>query len=330
MLERIGQTPLIRSESLSSKYGCTVYIKEDFHNPGMSSKDRIAHYMIREAAQSGILSPGGTVVEASSGNTGLGLAMIARTKGYSCHIFVSNKCSAEKISLLERHGATVTICTNSNGFSDPGSTQARARRYADRTPGAFFCNQYFNPANTRAHYETTGPEIWEQSTSPITHFIAGVGTGGTISGIGRYLKEQNPAIRVWGIDPCGSILTDYFNHGTITKPGNYLIEGIGRNFIPGTLDFDIIDRFIQVDEPDAVLAAHVHKRDTGFLSGFSSAAVMAGLHRAASQQSFRPQDTVVLFFADHGSRYLSKLYNEQWLYTELNIALEERLKAMVA
>ncbi len=330
MLERIGQTPLIRSESLSSKYGCTVCIKEDFRNPGMSSKDRIAHYMIRDAIEKGLLKPEGTVVEASSGNTGLGLAMIAQEEGYPCHIFVSNKCSAEKISLLERHGALVTLCTNSNGFSDPESTQARARQYAAHTPGAFFCNQYFNPANTRAHYETTGPELWEQSASSITHFIAGVGTGGTISGIGRYLKERNQAIRIWGVDPLGSILTDYFHHGTLSKPGNYLIEGIGRNFIPGTLDFSIIDRFIQVDELDAVLAAHVYKRDTGFLSGFSSGAVMAALHRIASLQTFRPHDTVVLFFPDHGSRYLSKLYNERWLDAELNISLEEQLKKMVA
>lgn len=318
MIAKIGHTPLTKSTILSNKYRCQVFIKEDYHNPGMSSKDRAALYMIRDGEIKGFLQPGGTIVEASSGNTGIGLAIVAKELNYQCHIFMSKKGSSEKVTLLKQLGARVTICDNSNGPHDPDSSQSRAKAYADTHANTYFCNQYFSQANADAHYYGTGPEIWEQCPTAPTHILIGVGTGGTISGIGRYFKEHNPQVKILGIDPHGSILTQYHRTGTIhPKPGKYLIEGIGRNFIPGTLDFSVVDDFIQITDRDAVTAAYAFKRATGFLAGFSSAAVLAALDQASKQQVFAPTDTVVLFFPDHGVRYMSKLYNAQWLETVL-------------
>ncbi|MFC6101069.1 PLP-dependent cysteine synthase family protein [Olivibacter domesticus] len=318
MIDQIGNTPLTKSETLSDQYQCQIYIKEDFHNPGMSSKDRAALYMIRDAEIKNFLKPGYTIIEASSGNTGIGLALLAKELGYKCHIFMSSKGSSEKVNLLNSIGAEVTICQNSNGPKDPASSQARAKSYHERHPHSFFCNQYFNQANIDAHYYMTGPEIWKQSEGKVSHIIAGVGTGGTISGLGRYFKERKKNVNILGVDPEGSILTDYHLKGVVnTSPGKYLIEGIGRHFIPGALDFSVIDQFIQVSDQETVTAAYNFKEMTGYLSGFSSAAVLAALNKLDQQQHFKTTDFVVLFFADHGSRYISKLYNSDWLKKEL-------------
>lgn len=317
MIDQIGNTPLNNSEVLSNRYGCQVWIKEDFHNPGMSSKDRAALYMIRDAEIKQFLKPGYTIVEASSGNTGIGLALLCRELGYKCHIFMSSKGSAEKVNMIKSFGAEVTICQNSNGPKDPNSSQFQAKAYQNQHPHSYFCNQYFNQANTDAHYYMTGPEIWEQSHGKVTHIIVGVGTGGTVSGIGRFFQKKKPSVKIWGVDPQGSILTDYHRTGKVnTKGDKYLIEGIGRHFIPGTLDFSVIDEFIQVSDQEAVVSAYRFKEESGYLSGFSSAAVLAALEKVDKQQHFRPDDVIVLFFPDHGTRYISKLYNNEWLKKE--------------
>jgi len=324
MIDQIGNTPLTKSETLSERYQCQIYIKEEFHNPGMSSKDRAALYMIRDAEIKNFLKPGYTIVEASSGNTGIGIALIARELGYKCHIFMSSKGSQEKVTLLNSMGAEVTICQNSNGPKDPNSSQARAKAYHEQHPRSYFCNQYFNQANIDAHYYMTGPEIWTQSLGKVSHIIAGVGTGGTISGLGRYFKERKPPVDILAVDPEGSILTNYHLNGIIdATPRKYLIEGIGRHFIPGALDFSVIDQFIQVSDLEAVEAAHSFKKISGYLSGFSSAAVLAALDKLNQQRHFKKNDFVVLFFADHGNRYISKLYNSSWLEKELGYTYSE-------
>lgn len=313
MIKNIGETSLFRSEALSESHHCHVYIKADYQNPGMSAKDRPALYMIKHAEKQGFLKPGYTVVEASSGNTAIGLALVCKSRGYKCHFFISAKCSAEKRELLKVLGAEITICTTSGDVTDPDSTLGRAAQYAESTAMTYFCNQYYNPANSLAHYETTGPELWAQTKGSITHFIAGVGTGGTITGVGKYLKEQNSNVNIIGVDPAGSILTEYFLTGDVTNKKRlaYQVEGIGRNFIPGVLNNAYIDEFITVSDDETVLAAYRSVQETGLLPGFSSAAVLAALDKLTPK--LLPTSKVVLFFPDHGIRYLSKLYNTQWV-----------------
>jgi cystathionine beta-synthase len=312
MIELIGNTPLYHDLHLSELAGCKVSVKADYQNPGMSSKDRPALFMIQDAMSKGLLKPGYTVVEASSGNTAIGLAMICGAYGLKCHFFISRKCSQEKIAILRQYGAEITICSSSGDEKDPESPLGKARCYTKSKPDSFFCNQYANEANTKAHYQTTGPEIWRQTKGTVTHFIAGIGTGGTITGVGHYLKSENPDVQVLGVDPAGSILYDYFRTGTIVQPdGSCTIEGIGRTFLPAVLNFDCIDDVFRVADARAVEAAYNYRASTGYLTGFSSAAVIASLlqHR----ELFEPESHVVLFFADHGSRYASKLYNPEWL-----------------
>lgn len=306
----IGNTPLRRCDVLSDRYRSNIYIKEDFHNPGQSSKDRPALFMLEDAIKKGKISPGGTFVEASSGNTGLGIAVIAKTLGYKAKIFVSHSCSEEKISLLEEAGADIERCNNSNGLQDFNSTQFRAQSYAANHANTYFTNQYYNSQNIRSHYRTTGPEIWEQTKGNITHFIAGVGTGGTISGVGRYLKEQKASIKIWGIEPRGSILSHFLNHRQL--PESILpfdpIEGIGRNFIPGAFDAEAVDQIFQVSSKDTKATAQDYYRQSGILTGYSSAAVLAALALHQEKMTFGQSDNIVLFFPDHGKRYISKLY----------------------
>lgn len=313
MIERIGNTGLYLVRSLSRFYGCSVYVKADYMNPGMSAKDRPAFYMVRDAERRGLLKPGYTVVEASSGNTAIGLAMICKELGYKCHFFLSKKCSDEKISLLGVYGATHTVCASSGCVNDPESTIGRAKRYCDTRNDTYFCNQYANEANSRSHYETTGPEIWDQTDGTVTHFFAGVGTGGTITGVGRFLKEQNPQVCIIGVDPVGSVLYDFFYNERMAGPADHVcqIEGIGRSFIPDILDISVIDKFVQVTDAATVRAAYGLVDVEGMLTGFSSAAVLAALDQI--KDDLNSNDKVVLFFPDHGSRYLSKLYNPVWL-----------------
>jgi cystathionine beta-synthase len=313
MNDHIGDTPMLFSEFLSDQMGCTVLIKAEYANPGASSKDRIALAMIEDAEKSGLLQPGGTIVEASSGNTAIGLAWIARQKGYRCRIFLSKSCSPEKLALLQQLGAETQVCETSGGPEDPRSCQYQAQTYARGRTNTFYCDQYFNPVNKSEHYRSTGPEIWDQTNGTITHFIAGVGTGGTISGIGHYLKEQNDAISVWGVDPLGSVLAEVSRNVPLSsiKKGTFHIEGIGRHFIPGNLAFEFIDHFIQVSDEESARAAFDFRNKASFAPGFSSAAVLAALYKI--KNDLTEKDVVVLFFADDGSRYKSKLYNPAWL-----------------
>ena len=313
MHNNIGNTPLVLSDYLSEKYGCKVYIKEDFRNPGASSKDRIAWYMIHFAEKSGQIKPGGTIVEASSGNTAIGLAMLCKLKGYQCRIYLSKSGGEEKEAVLISLGAKVIRCKTSGGPDDTQSSQFMAAKFTQETPNAFYCNQYFNAANKQAHFETTGPEIWRQTNGKITHFLAGAGTGGTVSGVGKFLKSQNRKIQISAVDPEGSILTHYFKNGTTEGFAGhpYYIEGIGRSFIPGALDIRQIDQFLQVSGQKSAEAAFQFRYKTGSAPGFSSGAVLAALHDI--RHSLKNTDHVVVFFADKGDRYTGKLYNAQWL-----------------
>lgn len=308
----IGNTPIRRCDFLSTLFNTNVFIKEEFHNLGMSAKDRPAYFMIQDAIKAGRIQPGGTFVEASSGNTGLGITIIAKQMGYQAKIFVSKSCSQEKIAILTNAGAEIEICDNSNGLHDFHSTQFRAQSFAATHANTYFTNQYYNTQNIRAHYKTTGPEIWEQTQGKITHFLCGVGTGGTISGVGRFLKEQQKNICIWGIEPEGSILRHFLLSGTVPneiKPFD-AIEGIGRNFIPGSFDPQQIDTIFQVGKSETIAMARTYRDETGILSGFSSAAVLASLKRYNKEMQLNPSHTVLLFFPDHGSRYISKLYAE--------------------
>lgn len=277
----------------------------------MSAKDRVGLYMIREALRTGHLQPGGMLVEASSGNTGLSIAMLAQEMGFSATIFISENCSEEKRSALRFYGAELVVCPNSNGPEDPESIQSTAARFAAENKEAHFTNQYFNPVNITAHFETTGPEIWGQTDGRITHFIAGIGTGGTISGVGRYLKSRNPAIRVIGVEPVHSIFKHYIQHGALSaekdlKPDS--IEGIGRTFLPGAFDPSVVDQVFQVSAPDSMSAAQWYKNNGNGLTGFSSAAVIAALRQFYPEMGLSPDSRVVALFPDHGGRYISKLY----------------------
>ncbi|MDR3006915.1 MAG: cysteine synthase family protein [Sphingobacterium sp.] len=310
MRDLIGNTPLRRCSYLSSKFDTNVFIKEEYCNPGMSSKDRVALYMIEDAINFKKIKPGGTFVEASSGNTGYGIALLSREMGYKSKIFVSKSCSGEKIELLKSAGADVEICENSNGLSDFFSTQFLAQSYASNNYNTYFTNQYYNSSNIRAHYKTTGPEIWSQMFGSITHFIAGIGTGGTISGIGRYLKEKDEKISVLGVEPYGSILSHFLEYGKLPVLNRQLdpIEGIGRTFVPGTLDIKYVDKIYQIGVSESRTAAHKYKDKTGFIAGFSSAAILAMVEYYWKELMFKKSDNVVLLFPDHGSRYFSKLY----------------------
>jgi len=308
--ELIGNTPLRKCGYLSSKINAGIYIKEEFHNPGMSSKDRPALYMIQDALLKNKIQTGGEFVEASSGNTGLSITMIAKELGFKSTIFVSQTCSNEKIAMLQNAGARVEICENSNGLHDFYSTQFKAQSYASNHPNAYFTNQYYNSANIKSHYLTTGPEIWAQTKGKITHFIAGVGTGGTISGIGRFLKEQNKGIKIWGVEPKGSILSHFLKQGSLPKGDSTVepIEGIGRTFVPGSFDGEYVDKIFQIGYQESAEQAVSYRKNAGMLTGFSSAAVLATLEKYHKELAFEPTDVIVILFPDHGSRYISKLY----------------------
>jgi cystathionine beta-synthase len=313
MIEQIGNTELLREIHLSNLYSSSISIKAEFQNPGMSSKDRPALYMIRDAEKRGLIKPGYTVVDASSGNTATGLAILCKELGYKSHFFLSPSASDEKIQCLHDLGAQITICCTSGGPDDPDSTINRAKMWCVENPTSYFCNQYFNKANQLSHFETTGPEIWLQTRGQITHFICGIGTGGTISGVGKYLKKMDPTITVIGVDSVGSILYDYFYKGSFEVDPNKKcdIEGIGRKFVPGALDISVIDEMIQVSSDEAIESAYEFITFSSILPGFSSAAVLAALKKIGP--GLRVTDHVVLLFADHGCKYQSKLYNPDWL-----------------
>ncbi len=255
ILEAIGRTPLIKLNRLSRGFKAQVYAKCDYLNPGGSVKDRIGISMMEDAEKRGLLKPGGTIIEGTSGNTGMGLALGAIIKGYKAIFTITDKQSKEKIDLLKAMGAEVIVCPTAVAPEDPRSYHSVARKLANEIPNSFHANQYYNPSNPEVHYRTTGPEIWEDSEGRVTHFIAGMGTGGTVTGIGRYLKEQNPNIKMIGVDPVGSILYEFFHHGTPGKAETYKVEGIGEDFCPGNLDFSVLDDIVQVTDKDSFLWA---------------------------------------------------------------------------
>ncbi len=313
ILDTIGDTPLVKLNKTVSDIPALVLGKVETFNPGHSIKDRMAVRMIRDAEAAGNLKPGGTIIECTSGNTGMGLALIAAVEGYKCIFTTTDKQSKEKVDLLKAFGAEVIVCPTDVASDDPRSYYSIAAKLNEDIPNSFWCNQYDNPSNPKAHYLTTGPEIWEQTDGSITHLVVGVGTGGTISGTAKYLKEQNPDIQIWGIDTYGSVFKRYHETG-IFDPSEiypYITEGIGEDILPKNVDFSLIDHFEKVSDKDAALAARRLAREEGLLLGYSAGSALAGLHQMKTQLS--EADVVVIIFHDHGSRYVGKIYNDQWM-----------------
>src|SRR6266571_3442112 len=291
----------------------TVLAKVETFNPGNSNKDRMAVQMIEDAERAGLLKPGGTIIEGTSGNTGMGLAIAAVVKGYKCIFTTTDKQSKEKVDALKAFGAEVIVCPTNVDPEDPRSYYAVSSRLEQEVPGSWKANQYDNLSNTAAHYETTGPEIWEQTAGRVTHLVVGVGTGGTVSGAGRYLKERNPRLKVWGIDTYGSVFKKYKETGIFDKHEiyPYSTEGIGEDFLPKNVDFDIIDGFEKVTDKDAALMTRRIAREEAIFAGNSAGSAMAGLLQV--KDKFKKDDVVVVIFHDHGTRYLGKMYNDDWM-----------------
>jgi cystathionine beta-synthase len=313
VLEAIGHTPLVRINRITAGMKGTVYAKIETTNPGNSIKDRMAVKMIEDAERSGALKPGGTIIEGTSGNTGMGLAIAAIVKGYKCVFTTTDKQSPEKADALRAFGADVIVCPTNVDPEDPRSYYSVSSRLVREIPNSWKANQYDNLSNTAAHYEQTGPEIWDQTDGAITHLVVGVGTGGTISGVGRFLKEKNPKIKVWGIDTYGSVLKKYKDTGVLDKNEiyPYITEGIGEDFLPKNVDFSVIDAFEKVTDKDAALMTRRIAREEGIFAGNSAGSAMAGLLQL--KEHFRDGDVIVVIFHDHGSRYLGKMFNDDWM-----------------
>ncbi|MBK86233.1 MAG: cystathionine beta-synthase [Flavobacteriaceae bacterium] len=313
ILETIGDTPLVKINKITSEIPCIVLAKYETFNPGNSVKDRMALKMIEDAESIGLLNQGGTIIEGTSGNTGMGLALAAIVKGYKCIFVMSDKQSKEKMDILKAVGAKVVVCPTNVEPDDPRSYYSVAKRLAEETPNSWYVNQYDNPSNTKAHYESTGPEIWKQTKGKVTHFIVGVGTGGTISGVGSYLKEKNPEIKIWGVDTYGSVFKKYHETGVFDKNEiyPYVTEGIGEDILPENVNFDIIDGFIKVTDKDAALYTQRLAKDEGMFLGNSAGAAIKGVLQLKNE--FKKEDVVVVLFHDHGSRYVGKIFNNDWM-----------------
>ena len=315
VLELIGNTPLIKLNKVTEGLEGNFYAKVEAFNPGHSSKDRIALYIIEEAEKRGILSPGDTIIETTSGNTGFSLAMVSIIKGYNCILAVSSKSSKDKIDMLRSLGAKVYVCPAHVSADDERSYYNVAKRLHEETKGSVYINQYFNQLNIDAHYNTTGPEIWQQTKGQITHLVACSGTGGTISGTAKYLKEQNPNIKILGVDAFGSVLKKYhetreFDNKEIYP---YRIEGLGKNLIPAATDFDIIDKFIKVTDEESAHTAREITRKEGLFVGYTSGAVMQAIKQYAEEGEFTKESNIIAIFPDHGSRYMSKVFSDDWM-----------------
>ena len=311
ILEAVGNTPLIRLHRVARDSQAEVYVKADYLNPGGSVKDRIGISMIDEAERKGLLKPGGTIIEGTSGNTGMGLALVAVVRGYKVVFTITDKQSREKIDLLKAFGAEVIVCPTAVEPEDPRSYYSVAKKLAREIPNSFYPNQYENPMNPEAHYRTTGPEIWKDTEGKITHFVCGMGTGGTISGVGRYLKEQNPKVKVIGVDPYGSLYFEFVKTGKIGKALTYVVEGIGEDIFPGTMNFKVLDDVIQVNDEECFVVARRLARMEGIFTGGSGGGCLSGALRLA--RDLRPSDFVVALLPDTGMRYLSKVYNDEWM-----------------
>ena len=315
MLALIGNTPLIKLNKITSQYEGSFYAKVEGFNPGHSTKDRIALYIIEQAEKKGILNPGDTIIETTSGNTGFSLAMVSIIKGYKCILAVSSKSSPDKIDMLKTMGAEVYVCPAHVPANDPNSYYEVAKRLHKETEGSIYINQYFNELNIEAHYNSTGPEIWKQTEGKITHLVACSGTGGTISGIARFLKEQNSDVNIIGIDAYGSVLKKYhetreFDEDEIYP---YRIEGLGKNLIPSATDFDQIDRFVKVTDEGSAHSAREIASKEGLFVGYTSGATIEGLKQLNNEGVFNKDSVVVVIFPDHGSRYMSKVYSDKWM-----------------
>jgi cystathionine beta-synthase len=313
ILETIGNTPLIRLNRITRDLPCTVLAKVDYFNPGNSIKDRMALKMVEVAEQEGRLKPGGTIIEGTSGNTGMGLALAACVKGYKCIFVTTDKQSKEKADILKAVGAEVIVCPTNVLPDDPKSYYSVAKRLAKEIPNSIYMNQYDNLANRQAHYESTGPEIWEQTEGKITHLVCTAGTGGTITGTAMYLKEKNPTIKIWAIDVYGSLLTKYFRTGEIdmNEVHPYISEGFGEDFVPQNYDMSVIDTFEQVTDKDGAVMARRIAKEEGLFCGYSAGSCLQGLMQL--KDTLQKDDLVVCIFHDHGSRYVGKIYNDQWM-----------------
>ena len=313
ILGTIGNTPLVKLNRTVNELPCTVLAKVETFNPGNSIKDRMALQMIEDAEKEGKIKPGGTIIEGTSGNTGMGLAIAAIVKGYKLICTMPDKQSKEKMDILRAVGAEVVVTPTNVSPEDPRSYYSVARRLSKEIPNSFYPNQYDNLSNTKAHYLTTGPEIWEQTEGKITHLVVGVGTGGTICGTGKYLKEKNPAIKIWGIDTYGSVFKKYHETGIFDENEiySYLTEGIGEDILPANVDFKLIDRFEKVSDKDGMLMTRRIAREEGIFVGNSAGSAIAGLVQL--KQELKPSDLVVVIFHDHGSRYVGKIFNDDWM-----------------
>lgn len=313
ILETIGHTPLVQINRLAADIPGLVLAKVETFNPGHSIKDRMAVKMIDDAETRGDIRPGGTIIECTSGNTGMGLALVGCVRGYRCIFTTTDKQSKEKVDALKALGAEVIVCPTNVEPQDPRSYYSVARRLSQEIPNSFWCNQYDNLSNRQAHYESTGPEIWEQTDGRITHLVVGVGTGGTVSGVGRYLKEKNPDIKIWGADTYGSVFKKYHETGVFDPKEiyPYITEGIGEDILPANVDFSIIDLFEKVTDKDAALWARRLAREEGLLLGYSAGSAFGALWQL--RDHLTPDSVVVVIFHDHGSRYVGKIYNDDWM-----------------
>lgn len=326
VLELIGNTPLIELNTITKGMKGEYFAKVEAFNPGHSAKDRIALHILENAEAKGIIKPGDTIVETTSGNTGFSIAMVSTLKGYKCILAVSSKSSKDKIDMLKTMGAEVHVCPAHVAADDPRSYYEVAKRIHLETPGSVYINQYFNKLNIDAHYASTGPEIWEQTNGEITHLVACSGTGGTISGTARFLKEKNPNIQILGIDAYGSVLQKFHETGELDKNEiyPYRIEGLGKNLIPSATDFSQIDSFTKVTDGDSALTAREIARTEGLFVGYTSGAAMQGVKQLNEEGVFNENSKVVVIFPDHGSRYMSKIYDDEWM--KLNGFLDEAVQ----
>lgn len=327
ILETIGNTPLVKINKITQDLNCLVLAKVETFNPGNSVKDRMAVKMIEDAEADGRLKPGGTIIEGTSGNTGMGLALAAIVKGYKLICVISDKQSKEKMDILRAVGAKVVVCPTDVEPTDPRSYYSVSKRLAEETPNAWYVNQYDNPSNAIAHYEQTGPEIWQQTDGKITHFVVGVGTGGTISGVAKYLKEKNPNIKIWGVDTYGSVFKKYHETGIFDENEiySYITEGIGEDILPKNVDFSLIDGFTKVTDKDAAVYTRKLALEEGIFVGNSAGSAIKGVLQL--KEHFKPEDVVVVLFHDSGSRYVGKMFNDDWM-RERGFLDEEITKAI--